>query len=427
MPTTWRILTPIPQLRLTQAEAPPQKSTVFPLGQHLAFCPMTPYLYRSLVNGVKDRFAERLPKDEQTFNDLILLLQEAGSVFWAEVQSPLSPNKAPLMVGSLYSFVADVVLQRLFDSLLLFEDVPKPFRRFLWFCTSGEPTGEKIETSKMLDPDWNCWDWEVKYAEPIQADHMIIALQKLWNKLSPVLGIDQLNCTFTDKKKQDIYNEAGRENRTRKAEEIAKARYGPDATLVEPESTDVVSEAPDDQQANMKSPIRISMKQSLKWFLEGYMNKYMDEIKELTRKQFKEPSGRRFIRAFQIFSNACRAENPHKFIALMTCLETVFCTTTRKVKAQLASRVAWLLNPVDLDKRKQMFGHVKNLYDVRSQVVHGQKYGIAQIENSVHDLAHLVRQVFTKVLVDDTAYDLLFDKDQSRWDGYLNALSLGAT
>ena len=320
------------------------------------------------------------------------------------------------------------ILQRLFDCMLLFGYVPKPFRRFLWFFTSGATRKIEMKSLKMLEPDWNYYDREIKYAEPAQADFMLHALQKLWNKLSPVLGIESLNGTFTNKKKHDVYLKAGNDNIVRKTEELVKARYGPDAHFVEPEITNVINESYDEQEANLELPILPIMpsgRRTTKWFVEGWQSAYFKEIAKIDSKQYKEPSGRRFYRAFQIFTAACRLQNPHRFVALMTCLEALFCTTSREITFQLASRTAWFLNPTDLSKRKQMFGDVKALYEIRSKIVHGQKYSTSKVESSVGDLGDLVREVFHKILLDNIIYKVIFSSDQNVWNRYLESLSLG--
>jgi len=168
-----------------------------------------------------------------------------------------------------------------------------------------------------------------------------------------------------------------------------------------------------------------SGRRTTKWFVEGWQSAYFKEIAKIDSKQYKEPSGRRFYRAFQIFTAACRLQNPHRFVALMTCLEALFCTTSREITFQLASRTAWFLNPTDLSKRKQMFGDVKALYEIRSKIVHGQKYSTSKVESSVGDLGDLVREVFHKILLDNIIYKVIFSSDQNVWNRYLESLSLG--
>lgn len=419
MPTTYKILTPIPQLRLKRVAGPPGKFPLIPIGESLAFSPMLPRLYRTLVN---------LAKEKECSDDVILLLQEAGSVFWAEIPSPIPATEMPLLSGVMYSSVADAILQRLFDCMLLFEYVPKPFPRYLWFFASASTKGIDSKSFKLLNLDWVYYEWETRYGGLVQADFMLHGLQKLWNKLSPVSGIELLNDTFANKKKHDVYLKAGNDNIAKKSEELVKARYGPNAHFVEPEITDVINESHEDQEANLKLPIlpiMPSKRQTMKWFIEGWQSAYFNEIQKIDRKQYKEPSGRRFHRAFQIFTAACRLQNPHRFAALMTCLEALFCTVTRKITFQLASRIAWFLEPDNIRKRKELSADVKDLYDIRSKIVHGSKYSISKLENTVNDLEDLVRAVFNKILSDEKAYNLFFNNDQNLCNEYLDGLSLG--
>jgi len=420
MGRTYKILTPVPQLRLKQIPGPPRKFPLTPIGGSFSFSPKFPWLYRTMVN---------LAKEKECSDDVIFLLQEAESIFWAEIPSPM-PYKSPLLSTVIYSSIADVILHRLFDCMLLFGYVPKPFPRYLWFFASASTKGIDSKSLNFLDLDWNYYDFETRYAEAVQADWMLHGLQKMWNKLSPVLTIESLNGTFTNKKKQDVYLKAGNANILRKMEELVKARYGPDAHFVEPDITDVINESHEEQETNLGVailPIRPSRRQTTEWFIEGWQRAYFKEIDKIDSKQYKEVSGSRFHRAFQIFTAACRLQNPHRFVALMTCLEALFCTTSRELTFQLASRAAWFLKPTDLSKRRQMFEFVKDLYEIRSKIVHGQKYSMSKVESSVSKLADLVREVFHKILLDNIIYKVIFASDQKGWNRYLESLSLGGT
>lgn len=233
-----------------------------------------------------------------------------------------------------------------------------------------------------------------------------------------------MNALFSDEKKRDFYTKAGNEYIMRRTEELLKVRYGPDAHFAEDDLSDKQEENLESEPPKILPPLS-SSKLNAKWFLQGHSIAYNNEIEKLTHKMLKEASGQRFVRAFQFFTNACRLENPHRFVALMTCLEALFCTTSREITFQLASRIAWFLYPDNFNDRRRLFADVKDLYGIRSKIVHGGKYSISKIENTVDALEDLVRDVFNKILSDEKVYNLFFNKDQNLCDEYLDGLNLG--
>ena len=417
MSEVYTILTPLPQLILKKTI--PDKVQDELRKEGFSFSPMTPQLYRNLVN---------LAKDKQCSDGIILLLQdthflESGAIFCAKIPTPMPVSKLHLLNGILYSSVADEILQRLFNCLLLFGYVPKPFRRSLWFLAKGAPDQIDINTLVLLEPEWDYYAWEIKYAEPTQADYIIYSLLNNWYRLSSVAKIDLLNEIFTNEKKQEFYNKSGKDNTLKKAKEIIKVRYGPDAHFIESDIPKVTNNSNEKEIHADHSP-KISIQQSIKWFIQGWQRAYFKEIDKLTSK-IKVVSEHRFIRAFQFFTDACRLSNPHRFVALTTPLETLFCTTPREITFQLSSRIAWFLEPDDFIKRTELFSVVQDLYDTRSKIVHGSKYDVSKVEKTVEDLEDLDRRVFLKILSSDPIYKMIFDKNQKSWEQYLGRLNLG--
>lgn len=405
------ILAPLPQLAMKDSIASKTPNPL--LDEGLLFSPMAPELYRSFVN---------IAKEEGCSDEIVSLLQESGVVFWTEVPHPMPDAKRPALSALMYSSIADVILQRLFDCLLLMGYVPKPFRRFLWFFANGKPGEIDRKSLKLLEPEWNYNDFEIKYSEPTPADMIILGLQMYFKKLSPVLRVEQLKATFTDENKQKEYLAAGNKNVLIKTEELLKLRYGPNAHFAEDDQQDKMNSGPAESK---RLPPLNSPKLSAKWCLEGYQRAFSNEIDKLDLTLYKDASGQRFIRAFQFFTNSCRLENPHRFVALATSLETLFCTTPREITFQLASRTAWFLNPNNFDKRKKLFTDIKNLYDVRSKIVHGSKFIISKIENDVEELESIAKEVFIKILSEEKLFDIFLNRNQNVCVQYLDDLNLG--
>lgn len=414
---TYTILTPLPQLILKKSI--PDKVQDVLLKEGFYFSTMTPSLYRNLIN---------LAKNKQCSDEIFLLLQdthfrESGVVFGVKIPTPMPAAKSPLVSGVIYSSVADEILQRLFDCLLLFGNVPRAFRRSFW-CLAKD-TSEKIDldTLTLLEPDWNYYDGEIKYADSSQADFIIYSLLNNWNKLSSVARIYSLNELFTNVRKQEYYNKCGKENILRKAEETIKARFGQDAHFVESDIPEIESES-NKKNADSDHPAKISPQQSVKWFFQGWQNAYYKEIDKLTRK-LKGIAEQRFARALQFFTDACRMSPPHKFVALTIPLEALFSTTSREITFQLSSRMAWFLEPDDFTKRQKLFNNIQDLYNIRSKIVHGAKYDSKKVEEMVWDLEDLNRRVFSKILSCDPIYKMLLNKNQKKWEQYLIGLNLG--
>lgn len=449
MSEVYTILTPLPQLILKRSI--PKKVQQIILKEGFNFSPITPRLYRKLVDVVKKHMSSddkytcpkcgdhvncakcpkcgaliNLTKYSRNYDEIIQLLLdtlEGGAIFGTKIATPMPVSKLSRLNGILYSSVADEILQRLFNCLLLYGYVPKPFGRSLWFLAKGEPERIDINTLVLLEPEWDYYDKEIKYAEPAEADHLIHCLLLTWEKLSPIAKIDLLNEIFTNEKKQEFYNKSGRDNTLKKAEEIIKVRYGQDAHFIESDIPEVTNDS-NEKEIHADHAPKISIQQSMKWFIQGWRDAYFREIHKATRK-IKHVSEQRFIRAFQFFTDACRMSNPHRFVALTMPLETLFCITPREITFQLSSRIAWFLEPDDFIKREKVFSDVRDLYGTRSKIVHGTKYDTNKVDNTVEDVEDLNRRVFLKILSCDHISKMIFDKNQKSWEQYLGRLNLG--
>jgi hypothetical protein len=196
-----------------------------------------------------------------------------------------------------------------------------------------------------------------------------------------------------------------------------KALYGPDIHFGKPDNEPGPKEQP-------QKTHKISPSLSGKWYIEGYMKAFSKEIRKLERK-YKEPSGQRFVRSFQFFKDACRLENPHYFVASMTSLESLFCTTSREITFQVSSRVAWFLHQDDPVERKKLFDDIKDLYDIRSKIVHGDEYSMSKVEDGLGKLEGVLREVFYKILSEEKIFGLFTNENKKLCDDYLNGLNLG--
>jgi hypothetical protein len=151
----------------------------------------------------------------------------------------------------------------------------------------------------------------------------------------------------------------------------------------------------------------------------------MREIDRLEENQYTIPSKARFGRAFQWFCNAFRLSGPFRFVAFVTCLESLFGVETAELTFQLASRAGWLLSPNNAKERERLFDEVKSCYTLRSKIVHGAKYSRDDMARQEEGLLKITREVLLTVLRDKKVRHVFLDATQQECDGFLKQLSLG--
>ena len=298
-----------------------------------------------------------------------------------------------------------------------------------WFFASGSFDDINMDSLKMLDPKWeyiNLFtniDWRSGEIEPEDITLGLMCLQKYWGKISEFCQIDLLKNIFTDKKKEEgIFASANEYVRKYKLEELIKAKYGPEATLVDSEGDANMKKEIDD---NDLPGLQISTPMWRRWFIRALAQSYQKEVDKLSHELNKRVLNKRFDRAFQFFTEAFRLTEPHGFVAFAICLESLFCTSRAEITFQLASRIAWFLHPADYKKRMETFTKAKGLYGLRSEIVHGTNYSSSKINKSEKELISLSRKAFCKVLNNDNIYNIFRHKNQDVCNKYLEGLNLG--
>ena len=285
-----------------------------------------------------------------------------------------------------------------------------------------------INTLKILGPNWECFDqltnidWQSGDVKLVDITLGFVGLQEYWNKLSIICQIDQLKAIFTDKKKEKGIFASANEHVKQKVEELMKAKYGQDVSIEDSES-DV--NAKRKINSNDLPTTKISKRMWSRWFFPALSRVYQNEMDKLSQELQKRVLGKKFDRAFQFFTDAFRVGEPHRFVGFATCLESLFCTSRNEITFQLASRIAWFLNPDDYKERSKIFNNVKSLYGLRSEIVHGTKYSLDKIEKSEMELITLLRRTFQKVLSDDCIYNIFRHNDRKVCGKYLEELNLG--
>ena len=391
MSEDYYIFCPITQFQMIRPDMALEPNPL--LNDGFSFISMSPQIRRKIANLVKEKNCS---------NNILKVLMEAETIFTSKVPF-LAQEKFSVLDACKYSFIADVILNKLFDCMLLFGYVPKPFKTFIWFLSKGIPSEENTNNFQLIRYDF----FEDIPIQPVIGDLLVLWLHSHWDKLKPILLLDKIISLCKDEKKQQFYLEAGNKQIKQRAEKFIKDYFDehPDSPHIKPDFKAFT--AP--------------------WFFEGYVNAFMGEIDKFQHKKYKQPSGNRFIRAYQAFTQASRLENPHKFVSIMTSLETLFCADEKEITFQLALGMAWLLNPDNCEEREQSFKKAKNLYNIRSKIVHGSQYDIDEVDKETENLEKLARKVFNKLLSDDSIYKILFDKNSSLWVKYIKGLVLGRT
>jgi hypothetical protein len=336
-------------------------------------------------------------------DDFLLVASEANSVVVAEIPDSDFNKVSIAIAGAEYQHVADAGLRRLVDCLRLFTDVPEVFPRSCWFYGELGGPSMRLET---LRPVWDKWTLPVPEMPPASdIAHGLDGVQHHWPTLKELCRVDQLMACYVDPQKHKGYIDAGNAAMQRRAKALAVARY---------------EEIP---AAEREGPIiTFGGKQAGLCFM-GFQDAYLRAIRKLEDKGWS--SGARLLRAFQIFANALRIENPHSYVALATCLEAILGLGKAEITFQLALRAGWLLEPSDFKARKSVFDEVRDLYDFRSQIVHGMPYSLDKMESNWDVLARRVRAIFQRVLSDPNLYALFAGTDTEACDNFLKSLSLG--
>ncbi|PWU22926.1 hypothetical protein C5B42_04650 [Candidatus Cerribacteria bacterium 'Amazon FNV 2010 28 9'] len=118
-----------------------------------------------------------------------------------------------------------------------------------------------------------------------------------------------------------------------------------------------------------------------------YFNNYYSLYKAQLHPDWKTPLGVAMKTFVAAFGN--EGDDDQKFILILTALEALFSNSAFEVTFRLSSNIAWFLHPrlKDYDDRRIEFEKVKQLYNVRSQIVHGRyREVLAEEYDSILDL-----------------------------------------
>ena len=134
----------------------------------------------------------------------------------------------------------------------------------------------------------------------------------------------------------------------------------------------------------------------------------------------------RLIRAAEFISFAYQMYHiTPRLVNAITFLEILFSSSRIEISHQLAERISWYLEPVDAEARIDLYKFVKDLYNKRSSVVHGEnpKAKSVDLKNALIEAESLNTRIFKSIL--ENNHIEAFSLSEGRRKNELRKLGLG--
>lgn len=155
------------------------------------------------------------------------------------------------------------------------------------------------------------------------------------------------------------------------------------------------------------------------------LNAFVDAFGEILDAKFNKGSSNPLVRAIEFASIAFQTHHIQSRVVNNTVfLEALFSGRNSEIAYQIAASVSWYLEE-DEEERLALFKQVKDIYDIRSKIVHGAD--VARRGGAVKDTLELCEmlnsRLFTTILLNRHAS--LFGLSESKRSEQLRGLSLG--
>lgn len=139
----------------------------------------------------------------------------------------------------------------------------------------------------------------------------------------------------------------------------------------------------------------------------------------LVRKSFQSLSRLRSQRRINKILNSlgyleqgCKGDTlAERIIWLFTALEAIFNLNESELTFKLSSRVSWYLYPKCVAKRREIFKGIKNAYNYRSEIVHGELLEPDDLKKNLSFLENVAWATMRKVLLDKKTIRILTDNE----------------
>jgi hypothetical protein len=151
------------------------------------------------------------------------------------------------------------------------------------------------------------------------------------------------------------------------------------------------------------------------------LSKNLDDLLKLFIEKENE---NRIIRAIEFAAIGFQTSHvPTRLVNHVIFLETLFSTSRNEIAFQLASRISWYLHKkTEVEEKEETFDKVKNIYNLRSKIIHGDSPKNISIK-----LLHEIEDINTRVLnaILKKNHIKLFSLKKDLLDQKLKKLALG--
>ena len=146
----------------------------------------------------------------------------------------------------------------------------------------------------------------------------------------------------------------------------------------------------------------------------------LDKAKLMFNTMFKHLSidfmeKNRIVRSISFYKHAIETYPKHlRFLNLTIAIESLLSTSRHELRYKISQRAAWLLGNDSKDK-KDIFKKTKDIYDLRSTIVHGgalKQSDLTKLDELILLLEGYLRSAYVIILTDNKLFDIFMDTNK---------------
>ena len=418
-PPKQTLVCPLPQMRLDE------DSFSYEFTPGFFFVPLSDDARRCLINTAK----------RQDCSDATLSVLYESQVIVCK-QAPFTD--LPRLI--LFRHLFELMLGRLLECFLIssaYKFWRPPVMPSCQFAVPGTPTSLDFSATIAMLKDWQPRDRMEHFlvTEPFPAKPVLEGLAKCWPRLLRLCDFEGIEHLVDVDDKLATYVAAGNKHVQDRSRQRAE-------NFLEAE---IAEHGPERWEQERAGPIPASRKCG-EWFFEGFGAAFGKDIRTSQSRLRAARSKVRLHRAFQIFVDSAQLEEPLRFVSLITTLEALLSTGTSELRYQLAARVAWLMSgkaserlcylegdraakePIVTavnESRLSTYNDISDKYNLRSKIIHGDRFSWDKLDENSSDLLWRVKSVFVTILDDEAVFELFMDPDEKDLHKFLKGLPLG--
>jgi hypothetical protein len=203
-------------------------------------------------------------------------------------------------------------------------------------------------------------------------------------------------------------------------------------SVVEP----IVDERPDSDDQSDPLRLRVPRKWTEKQFIMALAGSHFDRVQSAQALWHAKPAGP-LGHAVRLFGKAVELEDVElRIITLMTSLETLLSEGSGELTEKLAVRFAWLTEPgvpnvgearpILTQLRMNRYHKLRELYQTRSRLVHGDVIDAAKLPEKLEELRECVTSAICRMIAHDELFAAFSSTEKKQQKALLNRMSLGA-